>query len=157
MKRLFARSVLAVAAAMAVASAAVAAPLPYSTTNIPLDTPQALGAAIITAINASAPDFSYTATCTGTTTATCTGNRFIVSVTGLTTAAGVTSASMAVTDSSVTAASIVQCEALGYGGTGNARATNVVATASTVTFQVQNTHASAALNATVPVACMVYN
>lgn len=139
------------------AAPVTAAPISYSVTNVPMDTPQALGAAVIGAINSSGPSFAYTATCTGTTTATCVGNRFVVSVTGLTTAAGVTSAAMAVTDTTVTAASIVFCEALGYGGTGNARVTNVVPTASTVTFLIQNTHASAALNATVPVACFVYN
>ena len=64
---------------------------------------------------------------------------------------------MVVTDTTVTAASLVFCQAVGYGGTGNAQPVNVVPTANTITFQVQNTHASAALNATVPVACLVYN
>lgn len=155
MKRLFA-SVAAVAA-LAFAQVAAAAPISYSTVNVPMDTVQAAAVAAITAVNASNPAYAYMATCTGTTTATCVGTRFTVSITGLTTAAGVTSASMAVTDSSITAASDVRCQALGYGGTGNPMPVNVVATASTATFQVQNTHASAALNATVPVACMVYN
>lgn len=155
MKRLLA-SVAAVAA-LAFSSLAAASPISYTTANVPLDTVQAGAVAVITAINASAPAYAYTATCSGTTTATCTGIRFTVSVTGLTTAAGVTSASMAVTDTSVTASSVVYCQALGYGGTGNAQPVNVVPTANTVTFQIQNTHASAALNATVPVACMVYN
>ena len=44
---------------------------------------------VIGAVNSSGPAFSYTATCSGTTTATCTGNRWVASVTGLTTAAGI--------------------------------------------------------------------
>lgn len=151
------RRILALVAATSLTAAAPAFAAPLAYQNNPFSTPQEATNAVITAVNAASPAYAYTATCTGTTTATCTGTRFVVSITGLTTAAGVTSAAMAVTDTSVTAASIVQCEALGYGGTGNARATNVVATANTATFTVQNTHASAALNATVPVACMVYN
>lgn len=155
MKRRF-TGFVAAAAALAFAASAVAAPLPYS--NVPLDTVQAAANSVITTVNNSGdPAYGYSATCSGTTTATCTGTRFTVSVTGLSTAAGVTSAAMAVTDTSITAASVVICESLGYGGAGNPRPTNVVATASTATFVIQNTHASAALNATVPVACMVYN
>lgn len=137
------------------AAPAFAAPIAY--VNSPMDTPQALVNTVVTNVNASGPAFSYTNTCTGTTTATCVGNRFTVSITSLTTAAGVTSASMVVTDTTVTASSAVLCQALGYGGTGNPQPVNVVPTANTVTFQVQNTHASAALNATVPVLCFVYN
>jgi hypothetical protein len=144
-----------VAAVLAIGGPALATPLAYI--NTPMDTPNSAVNSLITSLNASGPSFGYTASCSGTTTATCVGSRIVVSVTGLTTAAGVTSASMVVTDTSVTAASIVTCQALGYGGTGNAQPVNVVPTASTITFQVQNTHASAALNATVPIACLVYN
>jgi hypothetical protein len=154
MKRLFA-SVLSFIAALALAGAVAAAPIPY--VNSPMDTPQGLVNTAITSLNTTQPWAAVPVTCSGTTTATCTGLRFTASVTGLTTAAGVTSASMAVTDTSVTASSQVICQANGYGGTGNPQPVNVVATASTVTFQVQNTHASAALNATVPVVCLVYN
>lgn len=134
---------------------AFAAPIPY--VNSPMDTPQALVNTAVGNINNSAPQFAYPSTCTGTTTATCTGLKFTVSITSLTTAAGVTSASMTVTNTSITAASLVQCTAVGYAGAGNPQAVNVVPTASTLVFQVQNTHASAALNATVPIACFVYN
>lgn len=134
---------------------AFANPIPY--VNVPYDTPNSAVNAAITSINANQPEAAYSSSCSGTTTATCTGIRFVVSVTGLTTAAGVTSASMVVTNSSVVAASQVACQALGYGGTGNPMPVNIVPTASTVTFQVQNTHASAALNATVPIMCLVYN
>lgn len=154
MKRIIV-SLFAAAFALAFATVAPANPLAYQ--NSPFDTPNAAVNALTTAINNGSPTYAYTASCTGTTTATCVGSRFVVSVSGLTTAAGVTSASMVVTDTTVTAASIVYCQALGYGGTGNAQPVNVVPTASTVTFQIQNTHASAALNATVPVACFVYN
>jgi hypothetical protein len=150
-------SLAAFAAAVALPLAVAASPISYSTVNVPLDSPQALAASVITAVNSSSPAYAYTATCSGTTTATCTGSRIVVTVTGLTTAAGVTSAAMAVTDTSVTASSIVFCQGLGYGGTGNPMPVVVVPTASTITFKVQNTHASAALNADVPVACFVYN
>jgi hypothetical protein len=132
-----------------------AAPIPY--VNVPMDTPNSAANAVVTSLNAVLPSAQYVATCSGTTTATCVGIRFTVSITGLTTAAGVTSASMVVTDTSVTASSVAVCQASGYGGTGNPQPVNVVPTASTLTFQVQNTHASAALNATVPVSCMIYN
>lgn len=138
------------------ATTALAAPLPYI--NTPFDTPQAMVNTAITSINNNGgPAFAYPSTCTGTTTATCTGLKFTVSVTGLTTTAGVTSASMTVTNASIVASSIVMCQAEGYGGAGNPQSVNVVPTASTLVFQVQNTHASAALNATVPIACFVYN
>jgi len=155
MKRLLAAALAVVSLLLAPMAPAFAAPLAY--VNTPMDTPQALVNTVVSSLNSTHPAFAVPVTCSGTTTATCTGLRFTVSVTGLTTAAGVTSASMAVTDTSVTASSMVVCQALGYGGTGNAQPVNVVPTANTVTFQIQNTHASAALNATVPVACFVYN
>src|SRR5436190_10573772 len=80
--------VAGLAVALAFAGAAFANPISYSTVNVPFDTPQAAAAAVITAVNSSSPAYAYTATCTGTTTATCVGTRFVVSVTGLTTAAG---------------------------------------------------------------------
>lgn len=97
------------------------------------------------------------ATCSGTTTATCTGQRFTASVTGLTTAAGGTSATaMTVTNTNVVAAtSLVVCNVNGYSGTGQPIATNVTPGTGTVSFQVTNIAASGSLNATVPVACVV--
>lgn len=150
---IFAAAVLPLAAAAPVQ----AAPIAYSTLNVAADSPQAIPIALLAAINASAPAYATTATCSGTTTATCTGLKVQVSVTGLTTAAGVTSATMTVTDTSATASSFIFCQANGYAGTGNPNAVNVVPAAGTFTFGIQNSHASAALNATVPVSCMVYN
>ena len=85
------------------------------------------------------------------------GVRFAASYTGLTTAAGVTSAAQTVTDTSVALASMIVCQVNGYGGTGNPVAVNVVPAAGSFTYQIQNTHASAALNATVTTDCIVYN
>lgn len=98
------------------------------------------------------------ATCSGTTTATCTGQRFTASVTGLSTAAGGTSATaMTVTNTNVVAAtSLVVCNVNGYSGTGQPIATNVTPGTGTVSFQVTNIAASGSLNATVPVACVVF-
>lgn len=146
-----------IAVAGLLSSAALAAPIPYSTVNIPADTPQAPSIALIANLNAGSPVYASTSTCTGTTTATCTGTRFVVSYSGLTTAAGVTATAQTVTNTSVTAASIIFCQSNGYAGTGNPIIANVIPGAGSFTYLIQNTHASAALNATVPTACFVYN
>lgn len=98
------------------------------------------------------------ATCSGTTTATCQGQRFTASVTGLTTAAaGVSATAMTVTNASVvSSASIVVCNVNGYSGTGQPIATNVTPGTGSVSFQVTNVASSGSLNATVPVACVVF-
>ena len=134
---------------------AFAAPLAYI--NTPMDTINQGLNTVIQEYNAASPSAAYLSTCTGTTTATCVGVRFAASYTGLTTAAGVTSAAQTVTNTSVTAASMIVCQVNGYAGTGNPLATNVIPGAGSFTYQVQNTHASAALNATVTTDCIVYN
>lgn len=155
MKRLLALGLAILSLLAAPLAPAFASPLPYI--NSPMDTPQALVNSLVTSINAVQPEAGYIVFCSGTTTATCTGIRLQVSVTGLTTAAGVTSATMTVTDTAVTAASQINCFTSNYGGAGNPLAVDVLAAAGSFSFAVQNTHASAALNATVPVACYVYN
>lgn len=97
------------------------------------------------------------ATCSGTTTATCQGQRFIVSITGLTTAASTLSAAMTVTNASVvSAASMVLCSVNIYAGTGVPVAVNVTPSTGTVALNIQNVSTGAALNATVPIACVVF-
>lgn len=156
MKRLVA---LALSALLAFAglplAPAFAAPLAYI--NTPMDTINAGLNTVIQEINTGLPSTAYSTSCTGTTTATCQGLRLNISVTGLTTAAGVTAAAMTVTDASVTAASQIFCQPNLYAGTGNPTDVNVIPAAGSFTFQVQNTHASAALNATVVNVCFVYN
>ena len=149
------RLIALLAAVFCMAGPALAAPLPYI--NTPFDTPNGAANAVVTNINSVVPAQGVTVACSGTTTATCTGIRAVVSVTGLTTAATVTSATMTVTDTSVVAASQINCFVSNYTGAGNPLAVDVLAAAGSFTFAVQNTHASAALNATVPVACYVYN
>lgn len=97
-------------------------------------------------------------TCSGTTTATCQGQSFTASVTGLTTAAGgTTSAAMTVTNASVTSsARRTICQVNGYGGTGIPMATTVTPGTGSVSFTITNVAASGSLNATVPVACLVF-
>ena len=96
--------------------------------------------------------------CTGTTTATCQGLRLAISTTGLTTAdAGALSATVTVTDASVTTGSQVVCQPNGYAGTGVPTDVNIIPGAGSFTFAVQNTSASAALNATVVSQCLVFN
>lgn len=134
---------------------AFANPLPYY--NQPFDTPNSAVNAVIAAANANVAALSYTSTCSGTTTATCVGLRNLVSITGLTTAGTAVSATMTVTDASVTAASQVICNVVQYGGAGVPNAVLVVAAAGSYSFAIQNSAASAALNATVVTACYVYN
>ena len=97
-------------------------------------------------------------TCTGTTTATCTGQRFTVSVTGLTTAASTAAAEMVVTNTSIpTSAANVLCDVNGYAGTGVPIATKINPGTNSVGITIQNVSTGAALNATVPVSCLVIN
>lgn len=100
---------------------------------------------------------STVSTCNGTTTATCQGQRFVVSITGLTTAASTLSAAMTVTDANVvSSASTVMCQVNLYAGTGVPVAVNVTPGTGTVAINIQNVSTGAALNATVPVACVVF-
>lgn len=152
--RMFAGAVAALALAGALAPA-VAAPIPYITA--PFETPNGSTNALIQNLNTAQPFAVPASACTGTTTSTCNGLKILTSYTGLTTAAGVTSAAQTVTNSSVTASSILICDVVGYAGTGNPRVTNVIPGAGSFTYLIQNTHASAALNATVTTGCLVYN
>lgn len=140
---------------MGMPDATEAAPVPYVT--VPLDTVNASINTAIASINAGAPGFATPVTCSGNTTGTCNGLRFTESVTNLTTGHGNLSATVTVTDSFVTASSQPLCEAVGYGGTGTPEPVNVIANAGNLTFAVLNEDPSAALNATVPVVCLVFN
>ena len=140
---------------LALAPMALAAPVPYLTGPTGTYT-EAVNDAIAN-VNATLPSTSPTTACTGTTTATCQGIRIAASYTGLTTAATVTSAAQTVTDASVATGSQMFCQVNGYAGTGNPNAVNVIPGAGSFTYQIQNSHASAALNATVTTVCFVYN
>lgn len=156
MNRLLAAALAVLSLLLAPLAPALAAPVPYI--NSPMDTPQALVNSLVSTINTGFPESAYTVACTGTTTSTCNGLRTLVSITGLSTAdAGAVSAVMTVTNSSVTAASQVWCQVLNYGGTGVPTDVNVNAAAGDFTFQIQNTSATAALNATVVSECWVQN
>lgn len=136
--------------------AAFAAPIPYY--SGPNDVPNVMVNTAINNVNAGFPSTSYTVACSGTTTATCTGTRLQISVTGLTTAAGGTSsAAMTVTDTSVTAASQIFCQPTLYAGTGNPIDSLIVPAAGTFTFVITNVAVSGSLNATVVSNCFVYN
>lgn len=157
-------SALAALAALAIFAAvslpagkAAAAPLSYSAVNIPIDTPQALAGAVIGAINSNLAEAAPLVTASGTTTATAQGLRVTVSITGLSTAASTLSATMTVTNASVTAVSQVLCSVNGYSGTGVPVVVNVVPEAGDFKMAIQNVSTGAALNATVPVACAVLN
>jgi len=134
---------------------AFAGPIPYN--NSVFDTPNQVVNSVIANLNATQAPFATLVTASGTTTATATGQRANVSVTGLSTAASGTSATMTVTDTAVTASSQVFCQPNGYAGTGIPVIVNVVPGAGTFTFAVQNVSTSAALNATVTAACIVFN
>jgi len=95
-------------------------------------------------------------TCSGTTTATCQGQRFVVSITGLSTAASTLSAAMTVTNANVlSSSSNVLCQTQGYAGTGVPVVVNIVPGTGNVAMKVQNVSTGAALNATVAIACLV--
>lgn len=98
-----------------------------------------------------------TTTCSGTTTATCNAQRFVVSITGLTTAAGGTeSAAMVVTNTRVLSSSVnVICSVNGYAGGGVPIVTRIIPGTGSVSMTVTNVAASDALDATVPIACLV--
>lgn len=135
---------------------ALAAPVPYF--NQPIDTIQGALNTVVQSINTTQAPAANLVLASGTTTSTATGVRLTVSVTGLTTAAaGTTSAAMTVTDTSVTAASQVLCSVNAYGGTGVPIATTITPAAGSFSFTITNVAASGSLNATVPVACVVFN
>jgi hypothetical protein len=155
MKRLFAA--FSALSYLAFAGFATASPLPYI--NAPLDTVQAAANAVIASINAnSTPQATLTTCTTATTTATCSGLRFTLSVTGLTTAAGAASSNIVVTDTGfVTTSSQVFCNTGTYAGTGIPNVELVTVAANSITLYVVNSSSSAALSATVPIFCQVYN
>jgi hypothetical protein len=96
-------------------------------------------------------------TASGTTTSTCNALRCTISVTGLSTADGGTvSAAMTVTDSYSALITEIHCQVNGYSGTGVPTVVNIVPGAGSFAFAIQNTSASAALNATVPVSCVLF-
>ena len=81
----------------------------------------------------------------------------MVSITGLTTAASTLSAAMTVTNANVvSSASTVMCQVNLYGGTGVPIAVNVTPGTGSVALNIQNVSTGAALNATVPIACVVF-
>lgn len=99
---------------------------------------------------------STASTCSGTTTATCQGQRFVVTITGLTTAASTLSAAMTVTDANVVSTSSnVLCQTQGYAGTGVPIVVNITTGTGSVALKIQNVSTGAALNANVVVACLV--
>jgi len=150
------KRVLGLLAALLTLLAAPAFAQPLSYYNQPFDTPNSAVNALIQTLNGTAP-YSGVVACTGTTTSTCQGNAISVSITGLTTADGGTlSAAMTVTDAVVTAASIIHCQVNGYAGTGVPTDVLIVPGAGSFSFKIQNTSASAALNATVVSNCLVF-
>ena len=150
------RGLLAIIAAAALSVPAFASPLSYY--NQPLDTPNSAANAVVASVNANNALQASLVAASGTTTSTATGTRLQISVTGLTTvAAGATSAAMTVTDTSVTLASLIFCSVNIYAGTGVPIPTNIIPAAGSFSFTITNVAASGALNATVPVSCLVSN
>lgn len=146
----------AVAALLLIPVMALASPVAYI--NVPLDTVQATVNAAISNINTTQTGAQPLVTASGTTTSTAQGLRLQVSVTGLTTAAaGVSSAAMTVTDASVAANSLILCNVNTYAGTGVPIATTIIPGVGSFSFTITNVAGSGALNATVPVSCLVFN
>lgn len=155
LRRLIAPSVIC----LAIAAVVNASPLsPYNSPGSFYDAVNS----VVTAINANFAPAAPLVTCTTTlasANATCNGLRIQPSVSTITTATnGVVSNAITVNDTSVTAASQVFCQTIGYTGVGVPADVNVVPAANSFTFQIQNTSVSgSALNATVPSTCMVNN
>lgn len=145
---------------MAMVAVANAGPLPYI--NNPLDTVQNLINTSISNYNSSQTGGAILCTAATNTTAlnaTCNSLRDDIIVNSLTTATnGATSNAVTVNDTSVTAASQVNCTVNQYASNGIPVAVNVVAAANSFTYQISNiSQSGAALNANVMTACQVYN
>jgi hypothetical protein len=151
----FAAFIAAFVALISAPVAALASPVTYY--NSPMSSVQDVANAVITSINNSQTGAAGLVTASGATTATATGLRVTVSVTGLSTAASTLSATMTVTDTLVTAVSQINCQVNGYAGTGIPVVVNVIPAAGSFAFNIQNVSTGAALNATVPAACQIFN
>jgi len=99
-------------------------------------------------------------TVTGATPQTCNGVSGVVTTGTLTTAA-VTNAAYVINNSSVTAASVIQCTDQGYSGTlftaGIPELITCVPGAGTITVNISNTHATNALSDSVKIGFRVVN
>lgn len=99
-------------------------------------------------------------TVTGTTPQTCNGQRGNVT-TGTLTTAGLTNAAYVINNSSVTTSSSVQCELQSYSGTiitnGTPNITTCVPGSGTITVNITNLAAAAALNGTIVIGFLVTN
>lgn len=156
--RKFLASILAGLALAAVAFAsAVAAPVSYVTG--PSDVPQVMVNQALANVNASGGQFAILSSFSGASpiAATIATGRMNLTITGLTTAVSTTSAAQTVTDALVTAASQVICQVNGYTGTGVPVVSGVTPAAGSFTFAISNVSTGAALNANVPVSCIVFN
>lgn len=143
-------------AALSVAGAVVASPLPYI--NAPMDTPQGLVNQGIANINGAFPEAQVNQNATAVSGAvTVNGIRATVTSESLTTAAA-GFYTLTVTNSSIAANSQLVCfVGLGTSTTGVPDCTSVTLSAGSAVFQIQNTAASAAFNGTIKVGFMVYN
>ena len=157
-------AVLATAAVFAVSGVqpAAANPMPYITA--PTNPPEGANLLnqLIATLNASAsmPPLAYNCTASGATPQTCNGLRGIVTTNSLSTAAA-TNAAYVINDSSVTAASLVDCQDIAYSGTlvtnGYPTIMSCVPGAGTITVNITNTHAANALSGTVQIGFKVWN
>ncbi len=148
---------VAFAAMLALTAAAPAFATPLAYINSPMDTPQALVNAVVTNINNNFADAATLSAGSGTTAVTVSGARMSISITGLTTAAGSTAATVTVTNPLVAAASQVYCQPNGYSGTGDPYVGAITPGVGSFTFVIRNIATSGALSATVPVQCFVFD
>lgn len=104
--------------------------------------------------------FGPTCTATGASPQTCNALRGTVTTGTLTTAA-VTNAAYTINNSTVTTSSIVMCKDLAYSGTlvtnGEPVIMSCVPGAGTITVNITNVHATAAMNGTVKIGFIVFN
>ena len=155
MIRRFLASALAVLA-LAAPVAALASPIPYVTA--PFDTPNQVVNSAIQSINGAngIPTAALLTAATGSAGAsTCNGVKCQITTESLATAASGTYTET-VTNSAVTAASLVFCS-VGTGGTGSPACASTVSTAGQVVVKIQTTSTAAAFNNTLTINLLVVN
>ena len=153
-------SLIAAVFAVGMSVPAFASPVPYVT--VPLDTVNASINTAVASINSSLAPAATLQTVSGANgTLVVGGLRFSATITGLTTAASTAAAQTTITNASVAANSVVQCQVTNYAGTyvtnGIPIVVGVQPAAGSLTFYILNVATANALSGNITVSCMINN
>ena len=153
-------SLIAAVFAVGMTVPAFASPIPYVT--VPLDSVNASVNTAVASINSSLAPAATLQTVSGANgTLVVGGLRFAATITGLSTAASTAAAQTTITNASVTAASVVQCQVTNYAGTyvtnGIPIVVGVQPAAGSLTFYILNVATANALSGNITVSCLVNN